>query len=100
MAKICKSDVLLGDLDFQIQYNHPEMMGFSGIAIDKLCWFSCWSRTGTLLNDLFVLDPVTETWTNLSSIAAGTLPTSRQSHGFTSEGHMLYLFGGSNRNGN
>ena len=50
------------------------------------------------LDDFFVYDPVSLTWTNLSSNVRGDPPFAREAHGFTSMGGKLYLHGGWNRN--
>ena len=47
-----------------------------------------------LLSDLYSFDPVSKVWTYLSDAAAGTPPTARASHGFTSAGDKLYAHGG------
>jgi len=43
-------------------------------------------------NDLWSLDPETNVWTEI--IKTGAWPSSRLSHGWTSSGSTLYLFGG------
>ena len=44
--------------------------------------------------DLFVYDPLTLAWTDLSSQVSCTLPAARFYHGFTSTGDKLYIHGG------
>ena len=46
-----------------------------------------------LLDDLYVFDPVTVTWTELSD-GATSPPTARFSHGFTAAGKRLYVHDG------
>ena len=46
-----------------------------------------------LLGDLHAFDPITKVWTDLSD-AATSLPTVRESHGFTSAGKRLYVHDG------
>ena len=48
------------------------------------------------LDDLFYLDTFTLTWTDLSPVVQGLQPFPRVSHGFVSNGTILYLFGGWN----
>ncbi len=49
---------------------------------------------GLVLNDLHVYDFVANSWTDLSSSAAGIPPTARAFHGFASAGGKLYVYGG------
>jgi N-acetylneuraminic acid mutarotase len=49
---------------------------------------------GNTLSDLHCFDPVALVWTDLSAAVAGTAPSARFSHGFTSAGSKLFVFGG------
>ena len=51
-----------------------------------------------LLNDLFMLDPSNNTWSDLTYNATGPRP-SRYAHGFASADNKLFVFGGSTNNG-
>ena len=51
------------------------------------------------MNDLFVLDPSNNTWSDLTNIATGPRPSARYGHGFTSADNKLFVFGGSTNNG-
>jgi hypothetical protein len=54
-----------------------------------------------LNNELHAYDPLSMTWFDLSSyFQAGTPPTARNGHGFTSAGGKLYVHGGQDANGN
>ena len=44
--------------------------------------------------DLFVFDPSTLTWTELTGAVQGVSPSARHGHGFTSEGGRLYVHSG------
>ena len=46
------------------------------------------------LGDLHFFDPVTVAWTDLSASVNGTVPTARDSHGFTSADGKLHVHGG------
>ncbi len=46
------------------------------------------------MQDLYVFDPVSLLWTNLSDYSAGEPPSSRFMHGFAAVGHKLYVQGG------
>jgi hypothetical protein len=46
------------------------------------------------LNDFFAFDPVKMTWTNLSGLVSGALPSPRHSFGFASAGGKIFVFGG------
>ena len=46
------------------------------------------------MNDLFVLDPSTNTWSNLTNSASGPRPSVRSGHGFASADNKLFVFGG------
>ena len=50
-------------------------------------------------NDLQMFDPSTSSWTELTDSAAGTLPSPRNSLGFTSTAAKLYVHGGSGDSG-
>jgi hypothetical protein len=52
------------------------------------------------LDDLYSYDIVSMTWTRLFAAADGTHPASRSSHGFTSMGNKLYVYGGRGPFGN
>jgi hypothetical protein len=49
-------------------------------------------------NDLFVLNPYTYIWANLTERVVGPAPSSRKYHGFASAIGLLFLFGGLNKN--
>jgi N-acetylneuraminic acid mutarotase len=51
---------------------------------------------GNTLSDLHCFDPVALVWTDLSAAVASTAPSARSSHGFTSVGSKLFVFGGNN----
>jgi N-acetylneuraminic acid mutarotase len=57
------------------------------------------SFAGLGLNDLHVYDPVAGAWTDLSAVS-GSPPSLRWSHGFTAAGKALYVFGGTDGQGN
>ena len=42
-----------------------------------------------------MLDPSTNTWSDLTNIATGPRPSPRSAHGFASAGNKLFVFGGS-----
>ena len=46
-----------------------------------------------------MLDPSTNTWSDLSAFASGPRPTARYYHGFASADNKLFVFGGSTNNG-
>ena len=46
------------------------------------------------MNDLFVLVPWTNTWSDLTNIASGPRPSRRESPGFASADNKLFVFGG------
>ena len=52
------------------------------------------------MNDLYVLDPVSMDWTNLSNAVLGTPPAARAFHGLTSANGTLYVHGGVDVYGN
>jgi len=52
------------------------------------------------MNYLYVLDPVSMDWTNLSNAVSGTPPAARSFHGLTSANGMLYVHGGVDVDGN
>jgi len=52
------------------------------------------------MNDLYVLDPASMDWTNLSNAVSGTPPAARAFHGLTSANGMLYVHGGVDVDGN
>ena len=66
----------------------------SGLASanNKLFVFGGWSDYA--LNDLYMLDPLTNTWSDLTHIATGTRPSPRYNHGFASAINKLFIFGG------
>ena len=47
-----------------------------------------------VFQDLYVYDPATKAWTDLSTPVSGTPPIARCYHGFTSLGGSLYVYGG------
>ena len=47
------------------------------------------------MNDLFVLDPSTNTWSDLTYNVYGQRPSPRSYHGFASADNKLFVFGGS-----
>jgi hypothetical protein len=57
------------------------------------------SCAGNYFNDLHVYDPVAGAWTDLSAAISGSPPSTRWGHGFTSAGGKLYVFGGSDDQG-
>jgi hypothetical protein len=52
-----------------------------------------------LLNDLFVFDPLSLSWTDLSSTTDGNPPTPRLLHGFEVFGEEFYAHGGLDQTG-
>ena len=50
--------------------------------------------TGNSLADLFLYDPATLAWTDLSALSSGDPPSPRAGHGFASAGGKLYVHGG------
>ena len=46
------------------------------------------------MNDLFVLDPSTNTWSDLTNNVYGQRPSPRYLHGFASADNKLFVFGG------
>ena len=50
------------------------------------------------LNDLYTLDLVNYTWTDLTQVVQGTPPLPRGGHGFTSCNGRLFVFGGTKGN--
>jgi hypothetical protein len=55
----------------------------------------CSLRTDSLA-DLFVFDPTTLTWTELTGSIKGEPPSARMNHAFASAGGRLYIHGGYN----
>ena len=51
------------------------------------------------MNDLYMLDPSTNTWSDLTYIATGPRPSPRMGHGFASADNKLFVFGGSSNYG-
>jgi hypothetical protein len=51
------------------------------------------------LSDLYVYDPATMVWTDISDAADGTVPAARSQHCFTAAGGRLYVHGGNGGNG-
>ena len=51
-------------------------------------------QTGNGGQNLFIHDPSSVTWTDLSGAVVNTPPIARNSLGFTSSGGLLYVFGG------
>lgn len=49
---------------------------------------------GRFLNDLFVFNPATLVWAELSDLTLGAQPPPRYGHGFHTVDGRLYLFGG------
>ena len=49
---------------------------------------------GNLLSDIHSYSPIAKVWTDLSKPVAGTAPTARYGHGFTSANGKLYVHGG------
>ena len=49
--------------------------------------------------DLFMLDPSTNTWSDLTNIASGPRPSWRWKHGFASADNKLFVFGGNDGHG-
>ena len=45
-------------------------------------------------NDLFMLDPSTNTWSDLTYNVYGQRPSARYAHGFASADNKLFVFGG------
>ena len=61
----------------------------------------CFGRAGsynTGLDDLYMLDPSNNTWTDLSAMIKGSPPKPRGGHGFTSSNNRLFVFGGTKGN--
>ena len=52
-----------------------------------------------VLNDLYVLDPETVSWTDLTLRSLGSAPTPRRYHGFIALAGNLYVHGGEDENG-
>jgi N-acetylneuraminic acid mutarotase len=52
-----------------------------------------YAHTG-FLNDFYAFNPVNMTWTKLSSLVRGALPSPRCSFGFASAGEKIFVFGG------
>jgi hypothetical protein len=57
------------------------------------------SLTGGYLNDLYVYDPISLTWTDLVLPTTSAYPASRLWMGFAAVGEMLYVHGGYSANG-
>ena len=51
------------------------------------------------MNDLFMLDPSTNTWLDLTNIASGPRPSVRVGSGFASADNKLFVFGRSGDGG-
>ena len=51
------------------------------------------------MNDLFVLDPSNNTWSDLTYSVSGQRPSPRYLHGFASADNKLFVFGGYTQNG-
>lgn len=49
-------------------------------------------------NDIFELDLVSLTWTNLTQFVTGNAPSPRCNHGFAPANGKLYVFGGGDSN--
>ena len=47
-----------------------------------------------MLDDLFIFDPMTAVWTNMTAIASGNVPSARNAHRFALADGLLYMFGG------
>ena len=77
--------------------------GFAS-ADNKLFVFGGWSdygqQVGQTLNDLYMLDPSTNTWSDLTYSAIGPRPPPRWSLGLASANSKLFLFGGASNIGN
>ncbi len=47
-----------------------------------------------VFNDLYMYDPATSTWTDLTNWLVGNIPPPRYGHGFVASGSKLYVQGG------
>ena len=56
---------------------------------------TCLSRT-VEFNDIYVFDPPTNTWTDLTEATVGTPPPARSTHGFTTNDGRMYVTAGYN----
>ncbi len=74
-------------------------LAYPGISIASTCVF-CFkltsARAADIFADLFELDPVLLTWTDLTDVAAGPFPSGRLGHAFTSFADRIYVHGGVN----
>ena len=48
------------------------------------------------MNDFYMLDPSTNTWSDLTNNISGQRPSPRSGHGFASANNKLFIFGGYN----
>ena len=67
---------------------------FSSFILHSVCPAQLIPCPADLLGDLYVYDSVAMAWTDLSAAAAGTPPSARYGHGFTSAAGLLYVHGG------
>ena len=59
--------------------------------------FNCTSLSRTVeFNDIYVFDPPTNTWTDLTEATVGTPPPARSTHGFTTNDGRMYVTAGYN----
>jgi N-acetylneuraminic acid mutarotase len=66
----------------------------TSVTIDRKLYIFGGSSQGSIRNDLYEWDKDTGCWTNLSSPAAGTVPTVRYAHTATVIDGKMYIFGG------
>ena len=76
-----------------MHFNFPHL---SDIFVTDRVFDQISSGMGEDMNDLYMFDTKTVTWTNLSEQISGTPPLPRHSFGFASNGGKLYVFGGLN----
>ena len=65
-----------------------------GIGGELIC-----ATLAVFLNDLHSFDPATQSWTDLSKISQGTVPSGRYGESLAASNGLLYTFGGRDNNG-
>ena len=63
-------------------------------SLNPICFLS------EFYNDLFIFDPSSMKWKDLSNATKGLLPSPRSVTGFAVSDDYIYVFGGYSKNGN